>query len=168
MNLVRTFLVAACLSLASSAYAQISCPPGWIAYGATPETSSCGPAPGAQGQGGQQTAPPASWTPQWGAVAIDEGPTNVGIGTAKGKTSKADAVNSALADCRSKGGTGCKLNIAYGNQCVALVAGIQYARGQPAATIEEASAQGLAQCRAAGVQGCTVYYSACSLPKLQK
>ena len=80
-------------------------------------------------------------------------------------TSKRQAEKAALRDCRAKGGAGCEVSLSYHNQCAVVVAGIGYSVSQGAASVDEASAQGLKTCNDAGVASCTVYYSACSLPE---
>lgn len=156
------FLLFICfMSLCFLAHAEDGCPPGMVPEGG-PGVSSCRPIPGYDQSSGQSQQSAIRWASRWGAIVIDDGATNVGLGVATGMSSKQKAEDTALIDCRTKGGSDCKISLTYSNQCAVLIAGIHYARGQAASTINEASALGLKECNAAGVPGCVVYYSACS------
>ncbi len=109
----------------------------------------------------QPSQPPPRWMDQWGAIATDE-PKGI-LGAATGLSSKLEAQQSALADCAGKGGAPCKLEIAYNNQCAALVVGDKVYNTSSAATIQQASQSGMDRCSKVSTN-CHVYYSACSMP----
>jgi hypothetical protein len=112
----------------------------------------------------QQAAPDRPtgyWQKTWGAIA----PSPVGgvLGTAVGASSKKEAERLALEDCKAKGGEACKVNLAYHNQCAAMVLGDKFFNSFSNATIEEAVRRGLNDCKENDTN-CEVYYSACSEP----
>ena len=123
---------------------------------------NCMPLPGAQGSGQSERGP--IWRSRWGAIAIDFGRSNAGIGVSVNASSKRKAKNEAMADCRAKGGQNCRINLIYDNQCAVVVAGTGYGRSQGGATVEIAAAYGLRMCEKAGIKDCQIYYKACSLP----
>lgn len=70
-----------------------------------------------------------------------------------------------MSDCAAKGGTNCKIEITYYNQCAVVVAAEDGSYNTPSnATLDGAIAAGIKTCRDAGHSNCQVYYSACSLP----
>lgn len=154
-------LILVLLSLSTFSHAQIACPPGQMPYSAT-DRYSCGPAPNYN-----QTQPPqppaVRWISTWGAVASDV--SHGVIGAATGLSNKYEASQAALADCRAKGGLDCTFDLAYDNECVALVAD---ATGYVVAankTIELAIQDGKRKCEEGQDQSCKAYYTDCSLPK---
>ena len=165
MKSISTLLLLGLLGLTRIAHAEGGCPPGMIPYSGT-DISSCGPIPNYnQNSDQQQLAPPPRWATRWGSIVIDYAKTNVGIGVSTNVETKELAEDIALQDCRAKGGTECKVNLTYHNQCVVVAAGFNYGNAQGAATIREASQLGLKDCRDAGASSCQIYYSACSLPE---
>ena len=126
-----------------------------------------GPLPGDPGYGdpGPQYSPPPApsghWVTTWGAFATD----NVRgiLGTVTGYASKDDASRAAVEACRAKGGTECRLDLAYYNQCAVMIVGVNYLRFHGAATVEEATATGMKACSDAD-SNWPVYFSECSLP----
>lgn len=119
------------------------------------------------GAGGQQAAPQPTgyWEKTWGAIA----PSPVGgvLGTAVGASSKEEAERIALADCKTKGGGACEVDIAYHNQCAVMILGDKFISTFGNATVEEASERGLTHCRKSDTN-CRVYYSACTKPIFHK
>lgn len=111
----------------------------------------------------QQAAPqPAGWWQKtWGAIANSE--TGGALGAALGASSKREAERLSLADCEAKGGGGCKVALAYHNQCAAMVIGNDFYTMYSAASVEQAVANGMGDCKARQ-SGCRVYYSACTEP----
>lgn len=109
---------------------------------------------------GESTASGPQWETRWGAIAIDfrEGK----IGTASTMSSKRGAEKDALSDCRSNGGTACKLALSYHNQCGVMAWGESYATTESAETLEQASARAIRSCSAKS-SDCQIYYSDCSL-----
>lgn len=83
------------------------------------------------------------------------------LGTAQGASSKEEAERLALEDCEVKGGSACKVDLAYHNQCAVMVVGDKIFNTAHAASVEEAADLGMRQCqRESG--NCRVYYSACT------
>ncbi|WP_332937794.1 DUF4189 domain-containing protein [Lysobacter sp. CCNWLW3] len=105
------------------------------------------------------------WRSRWGAIAFDFGESNVGIGVSAAASSKRQAKNGALADCRAKGGQNCRINLVYDNQCAVVIAGFGYSRSQSGPTVEIAAANGMKMCEESGAKECQIYYKACSLPE---
>ncbi len=149
---------------ATRAEALGSCPPGYYQLPGAPQgVINCGPIPGS-GDTGVVTGGPR-WASRWGAIAIDEGESNVGVGAAVAMSSKRKAKQAALADCRGKGGQKCEISLIYDNQCAVVIAGVNYSRSHGGATVEIAAARGLKMCKETGADQCQVYYKACSLPE---
>lgn len=111
----------------------------------------------------QPQSPPLHWISQWGALATDE-PKGI-LGATTGRASMVEARQAALDDCSARGGSPCKLEIAYDNACVALVAGTKDYSIDTAATPDAAQRLAMKICSADGDPACHVYYSACSLPR---
>jgi hypothetical protein len=86
------------------------------------------------------------------------------MGVAIGKQSKREASQAAMTDCQLKGGANCKIDVAYSNQCAAVVAGDGGYNASPAPTVDEAVAIGMKTCAEAGDKNCRTYYTTCSLP----
>ena len=147
------------LVFALHARAQVACPPGWIPYSAT----SCGRAPSAQ-QSPQTSGygSPAPLESRWGAIATDD--VKGVLGTAVGERSEQGAQSTALADCRAKGGSPCKLQLSYSNGCGVMLVGSRGFSTAAAGTKEEAIQKGMAICSSDGDTGCHVYYTDCSSP----
>lgn len=143
------------------ARAQAACPPGMIPYGTGTNQSVCGADPGYQ----TPSAPPpplVTWAERWGAIATYE-PAGI-LGTATGMASKADAVNAAMSECQKRGGgSNCKLDIWYSNQCVAMVVSGKGYNTSTGKTTELAARKGMKTCADSGDPNCHVYYSACSM-----
>lgn len=150
------------------AHAEGGCPAGMIPYSGN-DLNSCGPVPadyyGNQQQGQQQTqarAPEARWATRWGAIATDY--IKGTLGSITGLASKVDAEQAALADCRNKGGSPCKVEIAYDNECAAMILGSNGYNVGADATADKAIGLGMKICTDAKDTNCHVYFSACSLP----
>lgn len=162
--------VASMLALVLLAFASMragadgGCPAGQYQLPGAPQgVINCSPIPGYGDTAVEVDGP--KWESRWGAIAIDEGKSNVGVGTAVAMTSKRKAKQAALAECREKGGQGCEISLVYDNQCAVVIAGVNYSRSHGGATVEIAAARGLKMCDEAGAQSCQVYYKACSLPE---
>jgi hypothetical protein len=106
--------------------------------------------------------PPLIWTDHYGAIATD--PIKSILGTAIDQTSQSQAEQAAFADCKAKGGTACKQDIWYVNQCVAMVVGETGYNTKAGATIADAVQAAMKVCSAA-TGNCHAYYTACSLPQ---
>ncbi|WP_198149019.1 DUF4189 domain-containing protein, partial [Luteibacter yeojuensis] len=99
--------------------------------------------------------------PQWQAVADD---TVKGVlGTAKGLRTENEAKNVALDDCRTKGGSACKILGTVGNACMALSVGSMNYFIDGGQSTAEAESKSMTTC-ADKEPTCRVLYSACSLP----
>ena len=142
--------------------AEGGCPPGQYPYD-TPQARQCVPIPGSGSQGTSQ--PIVRYEDRWGAISVDGTVREGGIGTATGFTSKRKAEKAALAQCRATGGgDGCKVNLAYQNQCAVIGSGDTYLNTWGGPTIEAASKLALEDCRGK-TTNCTIYYSGCSYPE---
>jgi hypothetical protein len=163
MMVSRIYLALGLLALSISASAQV-CP-----YGAYPgrldEPQICRPPPDDTSHGvNESDAPQVRWEKTWGAIAMDAGASNGGIGTVVGKPSKRLAQKEAIEQCRATGGgAGCKVILSYRNQCAVLASGNTKVKAVSAPNIEEAKQFGIEECSAIDT-GCKIYYSACSDP----
>ncbi|HDR9049340.1 MULTISPECIES: DUF4189 domain-containing protein [Burkholderia] len=145
------------------ARAQVACPPGMIPYGTGTNQSVCGEDPSYQSP---STPPPplVKWAERWGAIATYE-PAGI-LGQAAGMTSKSDAINTAMSECQKRGGgSNCKLDIWYSNQCVAMVVSDKGYNTSTGMTTDLATQKGMKTCIASGDPNCHVYYTACSMPE---
>lgn len=144
-----------------AAHAQMACPPGTIPYGTGTDLSVCGADPSYQPPPGPPP-PQVKWAERWGAVATYE-PAGI-FGTATGMASKDAAVNAAMAECKQRGGgSNCKLDIWYSNQCVAMVVSDKGYNLSTGMTTEIAAQKGMKTCVSSGDPNCHVYYTACSM-----
>lgn len=160
-----TMILLALLLVTTGVAAEEGCPPGLFPNtsgaaggGCVPFRSNAGPSSGSLGY----PAPSIRWVSRWGAIAIDE--TNSGVGTAVAMSSKRRAEKAAMLDCRAKGGSGCKISIAYHDQCAAIAWGDMQASVLGAGTIEEATSVALEDCER-HTENCRIYYSDCSYPE---
>lgn len=170
MKACRWLLFGLLMLLVSLVHAEGNCPPGYYPIGAPSGQGGpqgCAPIPGdssAQQQAQPQPQqPPQQWASQWGAIATYE--PNGSLGVATHMASKVEAEQSALADCQSKHGSTCKLEVAYSNGCGALVGSNTGYVVTTNATLDEAIHAGMKTCTNSGYANCHVYYSACSLPQ---
>ena len=128
----------------------------------------CAPIPG-YGQQQQERhvtdAPSPKWESRWGAIATDE-PKGV-VGSSSGLLSSSKAENVAIDDCRSKGGSNCKLQLSYSNGCGALLVGDKTFNLNWGSTEEIAIQKAMTVCKASDT-GCHVYFTSCSMPTLLK
>jgi hypothetical protein len=149
------------LGMFASFVACAQCAPGTTMY-YSPTSAYCGPDPNYRGSQQAPQRPVEQWESRWGAIATDG--LNDALGVATDRRSKRDASQAAMQDCRSKGGVNCKIDIAYDNQCAAVVVGDGAYNVPNAPTVDQAVELGMKTCRDAGRANCHVYYSACSLP----
>ena len=142
-----------------AAHAEGGCPQGQYPVSGQ-GWQGCNDIPGyGQNQAQPQTAR-IRWLDHWGAIATDEPSGSLGVSTDMPSSKQAES--SALADCQSKHGADCKVQITYRNQCVAMVVGGKIFNVNPGTTIAQASQAGLKTCSTAA-NDCHVYYSNCSL-----
>ena len=137
-----------------------TCPPGYYPVNSL-GVIGCAPTPNSENGGGRRAVPKATWADRWGAIATD-GPS-AALGASVGMPNKRKAEKFALAQCREKGGKNCEIDMTFYNQCAVLVTGDRVYNTSHAATVEEASRLGIAECEKEDVN-CRVYYSDCSLP----
>lgn len=154
------------LLLNSVVHAENGCPPGMIPANGT-DINSCVPIPPGYYQNQQQqqpqpSRPPPQWATRWGAIATDS--VKGVLGAVTGLSSKSEAQQAAMADCLAKGGSPCKLEVAYDNECAAMVVGDDVYNVGADTTLEKAVQYGMKLCTGANHTNCHVYYSACSLP----
>jgi len=162
---MKILLLCGLLATAGSLHAQqpgVNCAPiqgqGWT--GCAPINPS---QPSAQGQQPQMPkAPPQRWQDHWGAIVTD--PVKSNLGTAVNMTSQSEAEQAALADCQGKGGTACKQDIAYRNQCAAMVVGDTGYDTKAGATVNDAVQAAMKVCNTVPGDHCHSYYTACSQP----
>lgn len=155
-----SLLFIAAVSCGRAAYAQqpgIDCVPiqgnGW--QGCMPTNSAAQPSQ----QRVQQ--PPARWASQWGAIATDN---QLGkLGASMNGTNQASAEASAVSECQNQGGTQCRVLISFHDQCGVVIIGDGKINASSAATVAQASDDGIKVC-STGTTHCHVYYSACALP----
>lgn len=169
MKTCRLLLFGLLLLLGNMARAEGNCPRGYYPIGAPQGQAgpqSCAPIPrygnGQQQQRSQQSPPP-QWASRWGAIATDSAKGILGVTT--DQPSESGAQQSAMADCQTKGGASCKLEIAYDNECVTLAVGSKGYSINTGNTPDAANQLAMKTCSAYGEDhDCHVYYSACSLP----
>ncbi|MBB6246984.1 DUF4189 domain-containing protein [Rhodanobacter sp. A1T4] len=153
---IKTILLMAGLWLASGAvHAQEGagpCPPGIGYYGTHDGIPSCG-------QPGNSQAPAAHYEDRWGAIVTDFSHGSVGMINNAATQSSAEQL--ATADCQAKGGVTCKVEIAYANECAALVAGDKTHITRAGATVEAAIQAGVKKCSEED-NHCRAYFSGCS------
>jgi hypothetical protein len=160
---MKTYLwpvLAVLMLLGNLAHAQTACPPGMEAYG----DGVCGYSQTEQPtQQSQLQAPqsPPQWESRWLAIATDS--VKGSLGTATDMANKGQAEQTAMTNCRSKGGTQCKVDVSFGNGCAAMVSGDTSYNVQGAPTLDQATQVAMKTCSKATIH-CHVYYSACSLP----
>jgi hypothetical protein len=161
-NLAR--YLALLLLTAGPAYADGGCPPGMIPYSGN-DLSSCGPIPpgyyGSNSTGPQPATLPPEWSSRWGAIAT-YAPTGV-LGVSNDALSKEAAERAALNDCQSKGGLNCKIEVAYDNECAAVVVGDQGYVVTSNPFQDAAIKAGIGTC-GGSENHCHAYYAACSRP----
>lgn len=161
----RWLLFGLLMLIAGWVHAENGCPPGFQPSGMAPSTQdpvACRPIQGSDQQQASPQPPRAIWISRWGAIATDAAKGS--LGTAVNLQSKNEAERAALADCQSKGGLHCKLQIAYDSECAAMILGDKVFNVAADAPVDKAVQAGMASCSTANDHSCRVYYSACSLP----
>lgn len=163
------YLLFFCVLLFTGILHAQSCPEGYEVTGGQ-GAYGCAPRPDNDSYNQQQQPqqqvpqpPQEQWLDHWGAIATNV-PHGV-LGTSNNLTSKSEAATAALSDCRAKGGgSNCKLDRLYSNQCAALTLSDKGYNTAAAATAAKASEKGMKICTDSGDSHCHVYYTACSLP----
>jgi hypothetical protein len=170
MRTYRWLLFGLLMLLGGVVHAEGNCPPGYYPIGAPPGQGGpqgCAPIPGdnnnqQQAQPQPPQPPPPQWASQWGAIATDK--VKGILGAVTGLSSKSEAQQAAMANCQAKGGSPCKFEIAYDNECAVLVVGDNGYNVSADVTLDKAVQFGMKICTDAKNTNCHVYYSACSLP----
>jgi hypothetical protein len=124
LTILRWLLFGLLLFVAGFVHAEGVCPPGMFPTNPSGAQGpvGCAPIAGYNNRQQNQQQPPQIWEPRWGAIATDGPVGNFGASTNAPDQESANEV--ALADCRSKKGSiTCKVELAYVNQCVAMVGG---------------------------------------------
>ena len=168
MNASRVLLFWLLLLIGNMTHAEGNCPPGYYPIGAPQGQAgpqSCAPIPG-YGNGQQQQRsqqwPPPRWVSRWGAIATDS--VKGILGAVTDLPSKSRAQQAAITDCQTKGGSPCKLEVAYDNECAAMAVGSNGYDVVADTTLNRAIQGSMKMCVDDKSEGCHVYYSACSLP----
>ncbi|MCD5987894.1 MULTISPECIES: DUF4189 domain-containing protein [Pseudomonas] len=117
-----------------------------------------------------QSAPPrmtGEWIKTWGAVAGSDATGE--SGAVVGKLTEEEARSVALHRCALGGATDCKVNLAYKNQCVALISSEINSVVQGSVSEQRAIDLAMASCKEdSGGRECKVLYTACSDPIFRK
>lgn len=170
MKACRFLLFGLLLLLGSVVRAEGNCPPGYYPIGAASGQGGpqgCAPIPGYtnnQQQAQPQPPPPLPprWVDQWGAIATDFAHSSAGASV--NQPNRKAAKQAAIANCQSNGGSACKIETWYSNACAVMVVGDKTHISVSAATIGDATQEGMKTCAKDGDTNCHVYYSACSMP----
>lgn len=151
------------------ARAEGNCPVGYYPIGASQGQSGpqgCAPIPGyvKQNQRQSQMRPPPEWESRWGAIATDVTDTkNSSSGASLEQFSQESAEQAAILNCQQNGGINCKIEIVYGNGCVAMAGGNTGHNEKAGDTIDDAARKAMRVCKDAD-KNCKIYYTSCSLP----
>lgn len=143
-------------------HAEGNCPPGQYPIGASQGQAGpqgCAPIPGYNQQQQMRPPPPPVWADRYGAIAI--APSPFIPGASYNEPSRSDAEQAARSECQSYGGVNCKVEISYGNECVALAIGKIGHNAKAGPTIESATQSAMKVCNAADTD-CFTAYTACS------
>lgn len=148
----------------SAAFAEQGCADGFIPNpvpGGAPGQNQCVPIPGQNRGGRNPSGSTDQWARRWGAFAMD---SSGQLGVASGERSKGKAQKASIDDCRSRGGSDCKLMLAFYNQCGAAAWGPDdggFSGFGSAATRKEAEAVAVQTCSKRS-EKCEVFKSECS------
>lgn len=164
---MKWFLTFVLFSACGFAHAEGGCPAGMIPYSGA-DLSSCGPFPAgyygdSRNDDSQTFVPAARWENRWGAVAMSD--VNSAVGVSSDMLDEQAARQAALADCRTAGGqAGCEVRMSYHNQCIVIAWGEKSVNTSRAETIDQASRSAMQGCSGKS-EGCRIVYSKCSLPQ---
>lgn len=158
MRLAILISALALMATISPAHSEGACPQGY--YQTTP--------PGVQGPVGCAPIPASQnrtsrWESRWGAIASGGGE----FGIASNMQSKKKAEAESLSECEKRGGSRCKVDLTYMDQCAVVVASTSMSSIVNAETEERAKELAMTSCQKnSGSLKCWLYYSGCSLPTL--
>ena len=159
---MKWLLVIVLSSISGFAYAEHGCQDGYIPVyqGSQQVCVADYNLPSWGDQGGSPAASGPRWADRWGAIAVG---SDAKLGAVVDVSNERKAKSAALEECKKNGGTDCKVDLTYYNQCAVLVTGDRIYNTAHAATIDEAIVLGVAKCEEEDIN-CRVYYSGCSLP----
>ncbi len=160
----RLFLVISLFFLSNASLAESGCPDGFSPNQIQGQQApSCYPIPGYNNQ--VQEQPQISqghWETRWGAIAVGSTMGGGGVGVVINSKDKKTAEISALSQCHiNGGGSECRIEISYYNQCAVVAWGDNYYSTASSATIERASKIALKTCKSK-TQNCKIYYADCT------
>ncbi|WP_343238094.1 DUF4189 domain-containing protein [Stenotrophomonas rhizophila] len=149
-----------------SASAEGRCPPGQYPVGGQ-GVGGCAPIPSSGGGDSGSPVPTGRWIKTWGAIAVS---SSGDAGASKGKMSKAEASKDAIAQCSQWGAKDCKIELAYKNQCAAVIQADKGKGTKLNTGAEEKTAieRATLDCKKSGSETCKVIYSGCTDPYFEK
>jgi len=161
ITIFRMLAVGLLLINAEHTRAEGGCPQGMLPFRFAPnQPPTC---VWSGGRGNRAPSPPApQWEDRWGAIATDGAKGILSI--ASDQLSERDATAVVMNDCRERGGTNCKLKVAYLNQCGVVVQGDGGFSVASERTLDAAIADGMKLCQDPGWPNCSVTHSSCSWP----
>jgi len=160
MMQMRKLLALCLIAFSGHALAEGGCPDGY--YPANPPaTNVCYPFPDS-GNNSLPEQPRGRWENRWGAIAIDS--SSGAFGAVKGARSKSKATKAAIAQCKSKGGSSCKVSLSYYNQCAVVAWGDTSYSPSSGPDVKETSQRALKNC-SKSTTNCKIYYAECSSPE---
>lgn len=106
--------------------------------------------------------PQVVWAARWGAFAIDE--TTSSIGISENQVSKSAASDQALQRCESKGNSShCQVTYTYRNECSSLAVGTHLSYIGSDTDLSQADSKAMDGC-SKGAADCKIAYHGCSPP----
>ncbi|ROU05946.1 DUF4189 domain-containing protein [Lysobacter enzymogenes] len=161
-NFVGLLVLISAFALPGLAVAEDGCPSGFIPNAAGTPNAQCIPAGGLGYSGSSESA--VKWERRWGAFTLDQPTGKIGVATAM--SSKRKAEKEALRDCQARGGSSCRVMLAFTNQCGAIASGkdanggfeISAAGGVNAAVAKSSALERCGQKAGA----CEIFLSECS------
>jgi len=154
-------LTLAMLSMCTIARGEGNCPPGYAPSGAGPDgVQGWAPLPGNNSNNTQEAG---VWEDRYGAIATDD--VDGLVGAVTDATSKSQAKDAALLNCKNKGGTHCEHRVWFRNGCGSMAVGEKHHSINTAETLDGAKDLSLKKCEETGDASCKVLYADCSFPK---
>ncbi|WP_373423397.1 DUF4189 domain-containing protein [Variovorax paradoxus] len=128
----------------------------------SPTNAYCGPDPNYRAPQQTPQRPAEVWQDRYGAIYLDW--TQGALGTSSNMASRPAAETAALADCKARGGVGCKQLNSYRNSCAAFSAADAGYASASDRTLDAAKQASMEECKNKGNTKCHVYYTDCSQP----